>query len=279
VRSISEVLAQAESYLRQKQIDSPRLSAQLLLAYVLGCTRTYLYTHPDRVLSLNEHEHFLDLIGRRANGEPVAYILGQKEFYSLDFKVNPHVLIPRPETETIIDLVRGIFPREKKFIFADLGTGSGCLAITIAHLCPLSCGLAMDICTQALRVAVFNARRHQVENRLTFICSDLGTALKSYSLDLIVSNPPYISEQEFSTLSFEIANFEPREALLAGPTGLEFYVELEKQARQSLKFTGILIAEMGYKQSTEIRKIFSSWSDVQIIKDLAGHDRILMARP
>jgi release factor glutamine methyltransferase len=279
VRSISEVLAQAESYLRQKQIDSPRLSAQLLLAYVLGCTRTYLYTHPDRVLSLNEHERFLDLIGRRANGEPVAYIMGQKEFYSLNFKVNPHVLIPRPETETIIDLVTQVFSRDKKFIFADLGTGSGCLAITIACLCPGSLGLAVDISAQALKIAILNAGKHQVVRRLAFIRADLATALKRCSLDLIVSNPPYISEQEFSTLNFEVANFEPQEALLAGPTGLEFYVELEKQARQSLKPTGILIAEMGYNQAVEVRKIFSSWSDVQIIKDLAGHDRVLMARP
>ena len=279
MRSIAEVLAQAESYLTQKQIDSPRLSAQVILAHVLGCDRTFLFTHPEKFLTSSEYECFWSLTSRRAGGEPVAYILGQKEFYSLNFKVNPHVLIPRPETETIIDLVRQVLPRDKKFIFADLGTGSGCLAITITYLCPRSSGLAVDISTQALKLAILNASKHQVVRRLAFIRADMGTALKQCSLDLIVSNPPYISEQEFSTLSFEVANFEPQEALLAGPTGLEFYVELEKQARQSLKSTGILIAEIGYNQAAELRKIFSSWSDIQIIKDLAGYDRVLMARP
>ena len=278
MRSISEVLAQAQSYLSIKNIDSPRLSAQLLLAHVLGCSRTDLYTRPDRLLNPDEYKLFFELIDRRAQGEPVAYILGQKEFYSLNFKVNPHVLIPRPETETIIDLVCDFFPKEKKIIFADLGTGSGCLAITIAYLYPLSLGLAIDISTQALRIAMLNASQHKVQNRLAFICADLGTILKPCSLDLMVTNPPYISEQEFSNLSHEVAKFEPQQALLGGPTGIEFYAAIERQSKQCLKAKGILIAEMGYRQSKEIRKIFSSWSDVQIVKDLAGHDRVLVAR-
>jgi len=275
---VGTALKRAAFDLETAGVDSPALSAQIILAHVLNSDRLQLVVHPHRVLTSQEKNLFDAQISRRVQGVPVAYLTGEKEFFGLNFLVNEHVLIPRPETEGIVEEVLNFFPdREQDFCFADLGTGSGALAVTICSLFPNSLGVATDTSLPALKTARENAKRHGVIEQIGFVRGDMGNVLAPGSLDLVVSNPPYISAGEFTSLSREVSAFEPQGALLAGKDGLRFYPAIARDAAGGLKNGGKILVEIGRDQGMEVHSIFRAFDRIRIIKDLAGWDRIVAA--
>lgn len=279
-RNIQDVLKECES--RLSGVDSPRLSAELLAAHALGCSRLSLNLERARGLSDNECAALDALVARREAGEPVAYILGSKEFYGFDFAVSPAVLIPRPETEHIVEAVEAAFSKDQSFRFADLGTGSGILAVTIAALFPMAHGVAVDISPEALAVAKSNARAHNVSDRLEFIQADFTREVVEGPFDLVVSNPPYVSEPEFAAASHEVTGFEPTGALVSGPDGLDHIRAMLPGVAAMLKSGGRFFMEIGYDQAKMITSIildkYALFEEVGVQKDLAGLDRVVCAR-
>lgn len=279
--TIRSVLAKAEEWLSARAVDGPRLSAQLLLAHALKKDRLALLLDADRPLSEAELAPFRDLVRRRGAGEPVAYILGEWEFYGLPFAVCPDVLVPRPETEGIVDAARAAFPADASLVFADLGTGSGCLAVALADQFPGARGTAVDISEKALAVARANAARNGVAGRVAFLRADFAdlAGLEAGTCDLVVSNPPYVTEAEYAGLSREVAGFEPRGALVSGADGLNAVRALLPQARRLLRPGGLLLVEIGYQQGEAARALTEAagFSEVRVLRDLAGHQRIVKA--
>lgn len=324
MKTLAQAAREAANRLAEAGADSPRLSAELLLAHALGVTREHILLHHDHILSEAAAGSFEALVARREQGEPVAYLLGSREFYGLDFHVRPGVLIPRPETEHTVEAAlaamdeldasagrAGLAGRADKVDqtghagradktdrinqagnagraeqagragrFADLGTGSGALAVTLAVSRPEWRGLALDRSPEALAVARENARRHGVEDRLLLLRADFTQALPARELDLIVANPPYLSEAELAEASREVRDFEPREALVAGPTGLEDLEALLPRAYAALRPGGRLFVELGWKQGPAALELASRaalgpWRGARIVKDYAGLDRVL----
>jgi release factor glutamine methyltransferase len=220
------------------------------------------------------------LIARRGKGEPVALIVGEKEFFCRPFAVCPETLVPRPETELLIEIVLERFAREAEFRFADLGAGSGILAVTVAAEFQSATGLAVDISPGALEAGRANAARHGVESRLEFLLGDFGEALaEAGGFDVILANPPYVSEAEYGCLSREVRDFEPKSALVPGVSGLEAYLAIAPAAFAALGPGGFLVAEIGCSQGEAVPEIFSSagFCDIKVRKDLAGHPRAVVA--
>ncbi len=267
--------------LDEAKVDSPRLSAELLLAHAMGADRVRLIMDaalPLTVAELVRAEHF---ISRRAKGEPVAYILGSKEFYGLDFTVTPATLIPRPETEHIIEQAEQLFDTSSPLRFLDLGTGSGVLAVTLAVRFPKARGKALDLSKEALSVACGNAKQHNVADQVEFLQADFTDPLPGTELDLVVCNPPYVSEEEYATLSPEVAEFEPKLALLSPDHGLELIRRMLPVAFNALRTGGVLLLEIGCNQGADVLRLLSNESlgfeKSVIICDLAGLDRVAIA--
>ena len=254
----------------------PRRDGELILAHVLGCDQTALLTHPERPLSTKEAEQFEALLKRRLASEPVQYLTGTQEFFGLLFEVSPDVLIPRPETEHLVEAVLDRFNRDANPRIVDVGTGSGAIAVAIAHALPRSRVTAMDLYPSALEIARRNAERHGVIDRVTLLQSDLLAAASSQEFDAVVSNPPYIADGE--VLEVQVANYEPSSALYAGPTGLEIYQRLIPQARTVLKPRGWLIMEIGYGQEAALGALLAGWREVSFVPDLQGLPRVALAR-
>ena len=308
---IRAALKEGMARLRAAQIPSHTLATELLLMHVLGRDRAWIYGHPEEFLEPPAAEKFLALIARRAAGEPVQYLTGKQEFWGLEFEVTPAVLIPRPETEHVMEVAlarlgeRGIkihmdtgAPRETLRV-ADVGTGSGCLAIALAWELPHAEVFATDISTPALEVARRNAARHGVVDRIHFLQRDLLTGLENAEpssegtphavpaptqngplYDLIVSNPPYIANNEAAQLQREVRDHEPHAALFGGPTVIEMYQRLVDQARDLLRDRGILVLELGHDSAEHLRAIFDAqpgWTNVALTMDLAGIPRVLAA--
>ncbi|MDD3310658.1 peptide chain release factor N(5)-glutamine methyltransferase [Pseudodesulfovibrio sp.] len=271
-----------ESEARLAGVDSPRLSAQLLMAEVLGCSTAAVYLDRDREVAPDQAARIAELVARRAGGEPVAYILGRREFYGLEFEVAPAVLIPRPETEHIVERVETLFARESAFHFADLGTGSGILAVTIATLFPHAKAVAMDLSEPALEVARRNAARHGVADRIRFVRGDFTRPLPHGPYDLIVTNPPYVTEREMAEASPEVTAFEPASALVSGEDGLDHVRAMLGPVLDALRPGGALLMEVGWRHGEPIKKImsrdFPEIGPVSIIRDLAGYDRVVFLR-
>lgn len=263
-------------------VDSPLLSAQLLVAEALGLRRLALSLERDRLVDPAQAKRIRALTGRRAAGEPVAYLLGRREFYGLDFTVTPDVLIPRPETEHLIETALATFPADSPIRFADLGTGSGILAVTLAHLYPNAQGLALDRSAPALEVARGNARTHGVEGRIAFVEGDFTATIPGGNYDLIIANPPYVTEGEYVRASREVTAFEPKGALVSGPDGLDHIRGLLPTALTALAPDGVLLLEIGCGQAEGVKIITSSdcpgFKDFAVIRDLAGHDRVVFLR-
>jgi release factor glutamine methyltransferase len=278
--ALHDILLEGERLLREKGIDSPGLSVQLLCAHALGIDRLEVLVDRRRRLSPGQREAVRKLLCRRAEGEPVAYILGMKEFYGLDFQVGPAVLVPRPETELLIDLADKTMPRNVPFIFSDLGTGSGILAVTLALLRPRSMGVAVDTSLDALRIAHANATGHGVSERILFIQGDFCSALRSARFDLILANPPYLSEEELRAADREVTAFEPRQALCSGPSGMECIEAVLREAPRVLKPGGLLAVEIGSGQADAAGRVMEAEGFVQIAchDDLAGLNRVVSAR-
>ena len=256
--------------------QNPRRDAELLLAHVLGADRAALLTHPERVLSPAESAQYECFLVRRAASEPIQYITGLQEFYGLAFSVSPQVLIPRPETEHLVEAVLKRVDPESNARILDVGTGSGAIAVSLAYLLPRARVTAVDLSPEALEVARRNAQSHGVNERITWVQSDLLAAVTSLHFDVVVSNPPYIADRE--VLEPQVANYEPHSALYAGPTGMEVYVRLIPQARKVLKPNGWLLLEIGHGQGPAIRKLLSDWTGVFFLNDLRGIRRVAVAR-
>ncbi len=279
--SVREILRRTEEYLAGRNVDAPRLSAQLLLATALGVDRLGLILAMDRPLTPPELDAVRPLVARRGRGEPVAYILGEREFYGLDFTVTPDTLIPRPETELVIDRARELHAAGRLASFADLGTGSGCLAVTLAVTFPGASGLALDASPGALVVARQNAARHGVAGRLEFVEADFSALPRRLGgFDLVVSNPPYVSAQEYRECSREVRDFEPESALVPGETGLEAVPVVARAAFAALAPGGWLLVEIGWKQGGAAAEILAGagFVDVAVRRDLAGLERMVEGR-
>jgi release factor glutamine methyltransferase len=270
-----EVLQAARARLASTS-QYPRRDAELILAHVFGCDPTALLTHPERTLSAKEAEQFESLLNRRLASEPVQYLTGTQEFFGLLFEVSPDVLIPRPETEHLVEAVLERFDREANLRIVDVGTGSGAIAIALAHALPRSLVTAVDLYPAALELAHRNAERHGVIDRVTLLQSDLLAAAGNTEFDVVVSNPPYIPDGE--VLEPQVANYEPRSALYAGPTGLEVYERLIPQARKVLKKEGWLMMEIGHGQQPALQTLLGGWRKISLAKDLQGIARVVQAQ-
>jgi release factor glutamine methyltransferase len=255
---------------------NPRRDVELLLAHLLGCDPTGLLTHPERILSVEESEQFERLVERRLAAEPMQYLTGEQEFFGLRFEVSPVVLIPRPETEHLVEALLERFHREEAVRIVDVGTGSGAIAVALAHAMPRSRVTAVDLFPAALEVARRNAQRHGVMDRLTLLPSDLLAAVDSTGFDAVVANPPYIAVGE--VLEPQVANYEPHSALYAGPTGLEIYERLIPQAARVLKPGGWLMLEIGYGQSPALQNLMHGWAGVTLVNDLQGIPRVILGQ-
>lgn len=294
VMDVRGALKQAMARLRAAQVPSATLAAELLLMHTLGRDRAWLYTHPEAPLDADASERYFALISRRAAGEPTQYLTGKKEFWGLEFEVTPAVLIPRPETEHVIEAAlerlgaRGIKINlatgapSPVLRIADVGTGSGCLAVALAHELSHAEVFATDISNAALEIARRNAARHGVADRIHFFETNLLEALphESQPFDLIVSNPPYVARDEASTLAREVREHEPAAALFGGPTGVELYARLVEESAALLGAPGILVLELGYNLAEPVRAIVSRdprWTKIAITNDLAGIPRVLAA--
>jgi release factor glutamine methyltransferase len=255
---------------------NPRRDAEVLLAHVLGCDQTALFTYPERLLSSGESDWYESLLTRRMSSEPMQYIVGAQEFFGLLFEVTPDVLIPRPETEQVVEAALERIGPEGNPRMVDVGTGSGAIAVALAHALPRAQLTAVDLSPAALDVARRNAERHGVADRVTFLQSDLLAAIDDGDFDVVVSNPPYVAEAE--VLEPQVSNYEPHSALYAGPTGLEIYERLIPQARRVLKPNGWLMLEIGFGQSPALFKLLSEWAGVSFLDDLRGIPRVVQAQ-
>ena len=275
------------SQLEAAGAPSAGFSAELLLLHVLGHDRAWLYAHPEDRLTAEEQSSYARLLERRAAGTPTQYLTGRQEFWGMDFEVTPAVFIPRPETEHLIEVALARLDRRRTepLWVADVGTGSGCLAVALARELPRAHFVATDISAAALEVARRNAARHGVPSRIEFLQMDL---LASYipahgesapHFDLIISNPPYIGRRESAQLPPEVREHEPPEALFSGQQGLKTYPPLVAQAEALLRDRGVLGVELGYGFADLVRRLLESeaWSDVSITPDLAGIERVLSA--
>jgi release factor glutamine methyltransferase len=252
--------------------------AELLLLHTLQIPRTTLLAHPTRELSATEEFLYESLIQRRLKNEPIQYITGQQEFYGLPFKVTPAVLIPRPETEHLVESVLAHLPHNQPLRIVDIGTGSGAIAIALAVHLPQSHISAIDLSPEALAIASANAETNNVANRITFLQSDLLSALTDEApYDAIVSNPPYIPETDSPTLHPEVRDHEPHTALFSGTEGLDIYRRLIPQAHALLKPNGLIALEIGHGQREALASLLHDWHDVNFVDDLQHIPRVALA--
>lgn len=296
MRTLRQALEWARRRLEHAGVEEPRRTASTLLAHVLHKDDLYILTRPEEPLSEAAWEDFTHIVERRARGEPLPYITGHREFFGLDFLVTPDVLIPRPETELIVEAVLERATTADRLLI-DVGTGSGCLAVTLAVHLPWMRVLALDISEAALAVARHNAERHGVRERIEFLKSDLFSALEAAGqptrsrerggtqpvpprADFIVANPPYISESELPTLPREVRDYEPRIALIAGPDAADVQRRLFAQSPKFLRPGGYLICEMGYGQYPSLLEHLDAhvWEVVEVKRDLQGIERTLVLR-
>ena len=278
--TVGRLLEWTTGWLRGREADSPRLDAEVLLASVLGCQRIELYTRFDEVVADEPRAAFRELVKRRGHGEPVAYLTGTKEFFSLSFRVTRDVLVPRPETESLVvrslDLCRGLAGAR----IVDVGTGSGAIAVVLARHLPGASITAIDISPQAVAVARENVEAHGVADRVRVLEGDLLSGLpEEETFDLIVSNPPYIREDEFAGLPRDVRDFEPRGALVAGPRGVEPLERLAGMAADRLVTGGWLLVEIGpQRASEEVLAAAPHLQAASTLPDDAGIPRIVQAR-
>lgn len=278
---IIEAINKASSILKDSL--SPRLDSEVILGYCLKKDRLYIFTNPDAVLTPEEESYFLKLIERRAQGEPVQYITGLQEFMGLSFSVKKGVLIPRPDTEILVESVLDKIKNIKEPLIADIGCGSGAIAVSLAAYKKDAFVYAADIMDVPLEMTELNSKKNNVDLRVKVIKSDMLKGLPQMlkgKLDVIVSNPPYIKESVIPDLMKEVRDYEPYSALSGGEDGLYFYGEIIKASPGFLKSDGIIAFEIGYDQAEDVEELLKEggFHDIECIKDLAGRDRVVMGR-
>jgi len=300
--TIQKLLNWITGYFTEKEIDSPRLSAEILLGHVLGLKRIELYTQFDKLIDKEQLRQLHALVKRAGQDEPVAYLTGKTEFYSIELNVTPACMIPRPETELLVEraieflrartaedatkqdgLISGGTHTGARFV-CDLCTGSGCIAVAIATNFPGAHIIAMDICDAALDVAAANVEKHHLRERITLLCGDLFDPLvpqlDTSKFDLIVCNPPYVSAPEFEALERNVKDYEPKLALFAGDDGLDIYRRIIEKADLFLKPDAALMLEIGYAQGpavTDLLEQTDTFAEIRIEKDVHNNDRIVTA--
>jgi release factor glutamine methyltransferase len=295
--TVLAILRRTAAYFQEKDVSEPRASAEVLLAHALGITRLDLYLKHDQPLTPEELSRFRDLVKRRADGEPVAYLTGHKEFWSLDFTVSPAVLIPRPETEILVEAVleamresgqgpqptKNQKPKTKNHFWGlEIGVGSGAVVTVLAKELPDMSWIGLDLSHEALNVARKNARRHEVEERIHFLQGNLFTGLKPVPrFALIVANLPYVSEPEWQTLPRDIRFYEPKEALVGGVDGLALLKPMAREAHRYLKPGGWLALEVGPGQAeiiSELLEKVGAYDRLEVVRDFQGINRVVRAR-
>lgn len=288
--TISDLLTHGIRYFTEHSMESPRTDAEILLSHVLSMSRAWIYSHMEEPAPRETAEEYTRTLSLRAEGTPVQYITGSTDFYNVTLLVNPHVLIPRPETEVLVSHVllalrqRGVGQDERPLRFLDLGTGSGAIALAVAYEfkgeLPIEV-VATDVSSSALEVARENVERYDLEGVIELRCGDMFGALrKGESFDAIVSNPPYLSRGDLSKLSVDVRDREPHVALVSGPTGFEHIEIIVREGHRYLQEGGILLFEMGMGQEGGVKEIFQNsgkYENVSFIKDLSGTTRIAMA--
>jgi len=308
---LHQTLNAAIQRLNAASVPSPRMNAELLLLFTLGCDRAFLYGHPERELTEDEQSRYEEALGLRSKGIPAQYITGHQEFWGMDLIVSPAVLIPRPETEHVIERVleltasskdwtggpalhgaegtpvppiaesslgRLASPPARNMRIIDVGSGSGCIALALAKELPEAEIHATDISPEALEIAEANAARHQMTSRIQFHDTDLLKSLPLSYFDFVVSNPPYVGESEVDTVQLEVRKFEPRNAVFAGPTGLEVIERLIPEARKTLKPGGWLVVEISGTIAERVVGLLSGWENVDLTNDLQGIPRVVSAK-
>jgi release factor glutamine methyltransferase len=261
---------------RLQEMRNGRRDAQVLLLRVLGRDGAWLLAHPEAMLSDEQPQQYDEWITRRAHNEPVQYILGEQEFYGLMLRVTPDVLIPRPETEHLVEAVLERVLKDAAVRICDVGTGSGAIAVALADQLPQAQVTAVDLSEAALAVARENGATHGVSGRITFLQSDWLAAVRGERFDVVVSNPPYVANGEI--LEAQVRLYEPRDALFAGPTGLEVYRKLIPQAGNVLGAGGWLLMEIGHGQQDAMAGLLLDWDGVDFVDDLQGIPRVAIAQ-
>jgi release factor glutamine methyltransferase len=285
--TLREALTDAIAFLDENAVGSPRMNAEMLLMFTLACDRAYLYAHPERELTSDEKARYQSHLQERSRGVPAQYIVGHQEFWGLDFIVSPAVLIPRPETEHLveatIELARTISTTEEqrdrdgRLKIIDVGTGSGAIALALARELPDADITAVDISPEALEVARTNAARLELE-RVKFQQNDLLAGFEGAEFNFVVSNPPYVGESEADKVQLEVRKYEPHIAVFGGPEGLDAVRRLIPQAHAALRAGGWLLMEVGYSQAERVREMLTGWNDVHTVPDLQGIPRVVVGR-
>ena len=296
--NIQNTLNEGYSLLKNNDIENYKNECLIILEHILNKNQAFLYTHNDYELTKDEYNKFLSIIKERCSKKPLQYILGYQEFMGLNFKVSPDVLIPRQDTETLVESIISRAPTDKKIFILDIGTGSGCISISLAKFIKNAIVISVDISENALKMAYSNASLNNVLDRVFFLKSDIFSGIEALcansldyfereisnlddvlanKFDIIVSNPPYIPLDEMKTLDTGVVNFEPNLALYGGIDGLDFYREITLKSTDFLKNDGILAFEVGYNQAEAVRDLMAvSYEKIEIIKDYNDINRIVM---
>ena len=278
--TIADIIRAGEELLSEAGIPDARRDSSTLVSLAIGRDRSFIYSHPEYEPTAEESERIDQYLKRRADREPLQYIRGTQEFYGLEFEVTPDVLIPRPETEMIVEWAIGFLKGEKTTRFLDIGTGTGCIPISILKNSPNANGVAVDISSDALAVAARNAERNGVAERLELIESDLFSNVPAEKFDLIVSNPPYVPVKDLAHLQPEVRDHEPHVALSDGSSGVSIIERIIRDARHFMLPGGVLLIEMGFGQSERVLEFTSTggWASAQVESDLQGIPRMLYAK-
>jgi release factor glutamine methyltransferase len=267
----------------ENDVPSPRLNAELLLLFVLNRERAYIYAYPERELTPDEESRYDEVIRERARGCPTQYITGHQEFWGLDLLVSPAVLIPRPETEHVVETVLELlkehpFDGPGKLKLLDVGAGSGCIALALASELPHAEIHACDISEEALEIARVNAARLALGGKVLFRKSDLLSVYAGEKFDFVISNPPYVGEGDADKVQKQVREFEPKVAVFSGVEGMDIYRRLIPQALDALRPGGWFVAEIGYSEEDKVRNLLAGWSEIQVAADLQGIPRVIAAK-
>ncbi len=271
-------LSTAVDTLDKNEVGSPRLNAEMLLMFVLNCNRAHLYAYPERELTEDECQRYQEALTERSRGVPAQYITGHQEFWGLDLIVSSAVLIPRPETEHVVETALELAKTIERPLIIDVGTGSGAIALALANELPKAEVHAVDISPDALEIARVNAARLELIGKLSFHITDLLTGFPDELADIIVSNPPYVGETEADKVQAQVKAFEPHIAVFGGQVGTEIIGKLIEQAHRVLKPGGWLLIEIGYTQSSKVEELLQGWTDVHFVPDLQGIPRVAVGR-